>query len=295
MNHNSSRPPLTTTRWGSRRFDLLPADEELEIYYRDQYYQQGLGSYAVHYSEEDLRWKRLREWLIAEKAVSLSANARTHLDIGCGEGVLLAEFKSRGFDVLGLDFSDEGMHKLHPELLPNLRRGNIMQQLEEITAGPTFDIVSCINLLEHVRSPEEVLTNLHAWMPPRSLLVATVPNDASPLHTHLTEQGIVPDEWWVYYPDHISYFNKDSMTKLLRGMGFTVCGVLADNPIDLNLLNGLCNYIANPKIGPLVHQYRKRTDLFLAGIDPHKLLRLYEAYADLGVGRNLTYYCTPTP
>ena len=81
------------------------------------------------------------------------------------------------------------------------------------------------------------------------------------------------------------------MTNLLSDTGFNLKSVVADNPIDLNLLNDNSNYIEDPLKGEKTHYFRVRTDNFLAGLDANKLLQIYEILGSMGVGRDLNYYC----
>ncbi|MBN1636168.1 MAG: hypothetical protein JW920_06615, partial [Deltaproteobacteria bacterium] len=118
-----------------------------------------------------------------------------------------------------------------------------------------------------------------------------VPNDFSELHDYLLKTGKISREFWLCYPDHLSYLNKESMESFLNDMGFFVHAVVADNPIDLNLLNDNSNYIEDRTKGKNTHLFRVRMDNFLASIDEEKLLMLYEIFGSMGVGRDLTYYC----
>jgi hypothetical protein len=129
-------------------------------------------------------------------------------------------------------------------------------------------------------------------MHPKSLLVIVAPNDFSPLHKLLLKQKKIPRKFWLSYPDHLSYFNKESMCNLLGDLGFKIHTVVADNPVDLNLLNDNSNYVVDPNKGRNVHFYRLRVDNFLGSIGPEKLLKLYEVLGSMGVGRDLNYYCT---
>lgn len=291
MGNDGKIPHLVQTRWGFFQYDPMPNELELRAYYAEKYYQQGKGSYEQVYSDEELAWKRLKSWLLTEKAQELVPGARNFLDIGCGEGCLLSEFHARGLIVTGMDFSEAGIRHLHPEMLPFFQQGNVFDLIETNCVGNQFDTISCINVLEHVTDPVKMLNLLKQGLSQTGVLIITVPNDFSKLHSKLVQDGITPDRWWICFPDHLSYFNQESMLVLLQDTGFRTCAIVADNPIDLNLLNPNSNYIIDREKGKGTHLFRVRTDNFLAEISRKKLLRLYEAYGDMGIGRNLTYYC----
>ncbi|MDA0330158.1 MAG: hypothetical protein O2958_14280 [Gemmatimonadetes bacterium] len=67
--------------------------------------------------------------------------------------------------------------------------------------------------------------------------------------------------------------------------------VVADNPVDLNLLNERMNYIREREKGKSVHRFRMATDLFLASLGEDALLDVYTGLGAMGVGRDLGYYC----
>jgi len=125
---------------------------------------------------------------------------------------------------------------------------------------------------------------------PHGCLMLVVPNDFSKLHQSLLDGNHIDRPWWIKYPDHLSYFNKESMERLLKDVGMEVLDMMADHPIDMNLLNDNSNYIRNTSLGKATHYYRVRYDNFLASIDVDKLIQLYSVFGSLGVGRNLTYY-----
>ena len=290
---DKQEPKLVKTKWGFYQYRPLPTDEKLRTYYAERYFQQGLGSYAVSYSDEEKEWFRLRSWFQYEKAMQLlsKSTACRFLDVGCGEGWLLNEFFSRGHTVKGMDFSIEGIQKFHPQLLPFFKQGNIYELLDKTLASKEeFDVIAIINVIEHVKFPEKLLAGLKGIMAEDAILLVFAPNDFSALHEHLEKNGFISRQWWLRYPDHLSYFNRQSMCSFLDDMGYEVKSVVGDHPVDLNLLCENSNYVEDRSKGPSTHCYRIRWDNFLAGIDRHKLLRVYEILGSMGVGRNLAYY-----
>ncbi|MEN6374681.1 MAG: class I SAM-dependent methyltransferase [Smithella sp.] len=285
---------IKKNKWGFYQYDPLPSEKELQEYYEKKYYQEGLGSYDVAYTEEEITYFKLKASLIYREIEKLihAAKGKKLLDVGCGEGWIMDKFFQSGVSVTGLDFSRFALEKMHPHLLPFFEQGNIYDVLQEkLKQQITFDFIVCANVLEHVVDPAGLLSIIRSLMHPNSLLVLIVPNDFSALHQHLLETKKISREFWLCYPDHLSYFSKESMQKFLKDSGYSVHAVVADNPIDLNLLNDNSNYIEEQNKGKSTHLFRVRTDNFLASIDEGKLLSLYEVLGSMGVGRDLNYYC----
>lgn len=286
-------PELICTEWGFYQYHPLPEEKELQEYYANRYYQEGLGSYEISYSDEELSWHRLKSWLIYRTIEKLSSNSKKFIDVGCGEGWLLDKFYQRGYSIRGLDFSKAGIEKLHPHLMPCFEQGNLYDLLQGVLEKKEqYDVIGLCNVIEHVRNPVSLLQEIQHIMHPDSILVITAPNDFSHLHNYLMERQIVAEKWWLAYPDHLSYFNKDSMYNLLTALGFCLVKIVADNPIDLNLLNDNTNYIRDKGKGKNTHLFRVRSDNFLGDVDKERLLELYEILGSMGVGRDLSYFCT---
>jgi hypothetical protein len=124
------------------------------------------------------------------------------------------------------------------------------------------------------------------------LLIIIAPNDFSRLQELLIEKKKISRKFWLAYPDHLSYFNRESMGNFLSAQEFELKAVVAENPVDLNLLNDNSNYIEDPEKGKATHMFRVLADNFLADNDTDKLLQIYEILGSMGIGRDLNYYCS---
>jgi 2-polyprenyl-3-methyl-5-hydroxy-6-metoxy-1,4-benzoquinol methylase len=293
MSKDRKRPRLVKTKWGFYQYEPKPSEAELEKYYAKKYFQEGHGGYDISYTKEELEWYKLKSWLIyreVEKLISLKKGSL--IDIGCGEGWLLNEFYSHGWSVIGMDFGRYAIEKYHPHLLAFFQQGNIYKLMKQkIKEGKKFDVIFLGNVIEHVINPVGLLNDIRPIMHKHSVLIMVVPNDFSPLQKHLIDKKYITKKWWLAYPDHLSYFNKQSMSNLVQDLGFQIKMIVAENPIDLNILNDNSNYISDASKGKNIHRFRVRTDNFLASVDREKTLCLYEILGSMGIGRGLIYYC----
>src|SRR5580700_2735445 len=103
---------------GWRMAQPRPTADELKAFYANEYFQASHGTYAADYSETELAHRDLiaRSLLFAVEMARGTGRGR-FLEVGCGEGWLLAAAESAGFEVTGLDFSDDGLKRFHPDLL----------------------------------------------------------------------------------------------------------------------------------------------------------------------------------
>ncbi len=82
------------------------------------------------------------------------------LDVGCGGGILSESMARQGAHVLGLDMGKEPLqvarlHALESGVEVNYRQGTVEALAEELPGR--FDVVTCMEMLEHVPDPASVV------------------------------------------------------------------------------------------------------------------------------------------
>lgn len=276
-------------------FELVekPTPDALKAYYAEKYYQDAEGSYEVSYSDAEksyFRNKISQKLLAASRYVSLPTDRPPRfLDVGAGEGWALAFFQESGWECVGLDYSSFGCASQNPAVLERLVAGDIYEGLRGlVAAGQRFDLILLDNVLEHVLDPAGLLFELKGLLELQGGLIVEVPNDFSVLQEHLLEKGHIDSRFWVVSPDHISYFSPDSLSALARSVGWQPQMVMTDFPIDFSLVNPLTNYVRDRKAGKPCHATRVEMENLMHAISPEKTVALYQALADMGLGRALT-------
>ena len=91
------------------------------------------------------------------------------LDIGCGGGILAEALTLRGANVTGIDMADMSlkvakMH-LHESQLDVDYQLTTAEAFSENNAG-SFDVVTCLEMLEHVPDPESIIASAARLLKP---------------------------------------------------------------------------------------------------------------------------------
>ena len=90
-----------------------------------------------------------------------SLRGKTVLDVGCGGGILAESMAQRGASVLGIDLASKplGVARLHA-LESDMRALDYREVAVEALAlerPASFDVVTCMEMLEHVPDPSSVV------------------------------------------------------------------------------------------------------------------------------------------
>ncbi|MES3000065.1 MAG: bifunctional 2-polyprenyl-6-hydroxyphenol methylase/3-demethylubiquinol 3-O-methyltransferase UbiG [Pseudomonadota bacterium] len=105
-------------------------------------------------------------WIDAHAPLS----AKRVLDVGCGGGILADSMARKGADVLGIDLAGKALKVAQLHALEAQTKGVEYREVsvEALAAEQpeSFDIVTCMEMLEHVPDPSSVVRACHALVKP---------------------------------------------------------------------------------------------------------------------------------
>jgi 2-polyprenyl-3-methyl-5-hydroxy-6-metoxy-1,4-benzoquinol methylase len=180
------------------------------------------GNSYVKYGSTNPIVRRLMARFESELDELLSrAHATSVLDVGCGEGVLVERWaRSLGEQVriVGVDLEEESIQAGWAQhRAPNLSY-EVMRGGELPFAAQEFDLVSAIEVLEHIPDPEGTLSEMARCA--RGHLLVSVPHEPLWRVLNVARGAYVRDLGNT--PGHINHFSKRSFARLLARHGDVV-------------------------------------------------------------------------
>lgn len=280
-------------KWGYLRIDPIPTVEEVEKFYLQDFYSSEYkrfndSSLEVQKEEKDffdVRWQRMLE--VAYQYFGKTDNLSL-FDIGFGFAQALLYFSKSGLSVGGVEPSPEGVQYALSEGLTDVMQAGI--ESFNYTSEKKYNIVTMINVLEHLRNPIDALINIkNNILSEKGMLIIDVPNEFNDLQT-IANKEFDLKEWWVCPPNHINYFSTTSLSSILERSGFKVFKKENSFPLELFILMGE-NYVGNHTIGKEIHNKRVQFEKLMYKYGKtEKLYAFYEALATLDLGRQTTIY-----
>lgn len=130
-------------------------------------------AYATMFEKEDEHW-----WFVGRRMVLASlldglgsGDRRRILDVGCGTGGNF-DFLSRYGKVEGCDYSEEAVHFCRLRGITSVREASIYHLPYP---DASFDLVTCLDVLEHLRLDLPALRELERVLKPGGHLLLTIP------------------------------------------------------------------------------------------------------------------------
>lgn len=183
--------------------------------YYERYWRDGLWTDNPYE-----RWKLNR----VRAAARACAPRSGVLDVGCGDGRLLAELGA-GVRAVGLDVAEEAVERARGRGV-DARRADIDGPRLPVDDG-AFDLVLCLDVLEHLFAPDRTLAELRRVVAPRGRVVVAVPNGLnlfnrlaflSGRHVDVMDKAHVSGS---AFSEHVRFFSLDVLERSLRAGGLS--------------------------------------------------------------------------
>lgn len=188
-----------------------PAPEALGQIYPPTYYAYG---FTEKLGPLVRRFKAMADRSKVQQYVDYLKPGSRVLDIGCGDGHLLADLRdAAGFDLelSGIEFSGDAIEEAR-KIGVDVAEG----RAEEVSLPESsFDLVIINQLIEHVRDPGALLHSIAGWLEPGGHVFVETPNIDS------VDARLFRRRYWGGYhiPRHFHLFDTRTLTGLASKQG----------------------------------------------------------------------------
>ena len=139
------------------------------------------------------------------------------LDVGCGDGALAARIAGHGARVTGLDPSPTALARArdaHPALdwVGPAADGSVP------LGDATFDVVTCVNVLQHVADTQSLMSDARRVLVPGGLFATAVPFHGRARHVWTALTGF--ERHFDPLEPVLRFYTAASLGSLLRDLGF---------------------------------------------------------------------------
>jgi SAM-dependent methyltransferase len=156
----------------------------------DQYGEAYYASYLaapVPYRWGELFWEEFFGHLSSEIVTRL--RPRSVLDAGCAIGFLVKSLRDCGVEAEGIDSSAWAIAQVPPDVGTSCRVGSVTDELSR-----DYDLITCIEVLEHVSPQEATSAVANFCRHSRSVLFSSTPDRFD----EVTHVNVRPVEYWTY-------------------------------------------------------------------------------------------------
>jgi len=155
------------------------------------------------------------------------------LDVGCGSGATGKALKAQGaLEVIGLELDPDAARRA-AESLDQVLVGDVTQIELDFPPGH-FDIILCLDVLEHLPYPEDALRRLVPLLSSEGRFVVSLPNMryAGSLKKLIWEADWPREPSGVFDGTHLRWFTAKSARRLFQEVGLRVVQVRR-NPLHV--------------------------------------------------------------
>jgi SAM-dependent methyltransferase len=197
---------------GLERISPQPSDEVLAKIYGAHYYD----AWGLHDNEQTVAALKKRTFKYVLGKLPPPSPGDKLLDCGAATGFLLEVAKDLGYDPYALELSEFGAKAIADKFGESHVFCGELQNIKFPDVGPgDFNVVTMCDYIEHVRDPRQTLELARKLLGNKGTLAITTPDAGSP------SRRVLGNGWTHYKIEHLFYFNKRNLERLLKDVGFS--------------------------------------------------------------------------
>ncbi len=156
------------------------------------------------------------------KVIELVGNDKKVLEIGCASGRISKRLANNGCTVTGIEIDEDSSYEAR-KYCQDVINADI-ETLEDLGYPDNyFDVILFSNVLEHLRSPLEVIKKLKKYLNKNGYIVVALPNIANIfIRMKLLRGKFEYEESGILDNSHLRFFTEKSARELLSEGGFNI-------------------------------------------------------------------------
>lgn len=187
--------------------------EEIKQLYSDDYFIKWYNS-----EEKRAFSKNYFNQLLTRKNIQIPKGSQL-LDIGCGMGFFLEVAQQRNCIAKGVEISQYASAHCKEKLHFDVHHGTLETADFD---NEIFDTITAFDVLEHLLEPSNLLDRVNKICKKNGTLMVIVPNYDSLIYQFEIAICKLKKEALPNIPEHLTYFTRDTLKKLLEKHGFKI-------------------------------------------------------------------------
>lgn len=151
------------------------------------------------------------------------SNAKTVLDVGCGQGIFAKQIKDiYKTETWGIEYMQSHAEEAK-KILDKVFAGECEKFLDDLP-NVYFDVIYFNDVLEHLIDPYMVLNKMKEKLTDKGRIISSIPN----IRYHSALKMLILKKEWMYQESgvmdhtHIRFFTKKSIKRMYENLGFKI-------------------------------------------------------------------------
>ena len=227
-NKNSSEFSLT---YQKEKFAVVTCNK-CQLQFIPPYYRKRI-EYSQYKNEEVTaavragnNWVKIQRHKLRFKFIQKFVKSGSLFDLGAGWGHFMLAGKELGYEVYGIEISEQPyLYCVNDLKLP-------VDHIDFFKMDETkkFDVLTMWDVLEHIDKADAFLDKCNKVVKPGGYLFLQVPQ----IDSYFAKRH--KDNWKMMGLDHVNYFSKKTITKILEANGFEVVKIKSSFEIKLFIM-----------------------------------------------------------
>lgn len=227
----NSNPKEFSLVYKRENFDVLTCNKcsfyFIPPFYRKQIkYQNYKDDSVTQAIRSGNNWVKIQRHKLRFKFIQKYIKSGKLFDLGAGWGHFMLAGKELGYDVYGIEISEQPYLYCKNDLKLPVDHIDFFQMDE----SNQFDIITMWDVLEHIDKADDFLVKCNKLTKPGGYLVIQVPQ----IDSYFAKKH--QSNWKMMGLDHVNYFSKKTITQILNNHGYEVLKIKSSFEIKLFIM-----------------------------------------------------------